>query len=69
MHGGLYAAFDIYNEEAEVGCFIKWAYPKWLPKSGFETTSDPSFVIMKKNHFLEKGGVDANFICLFVIRN
>ena len=61
LEGGLYAAFDIYNKEAEVGWFIKWAYHNWLPKSGFETTTDPSFVIMRKNHFLENNGVDATF--------
>ncbi len=61
LPGGLYAAFDIYSKEAEVGWFIKWAYHKWLPQSGFETTTEPSFVIMHKNHFLEKNEVDATF--------
>lgn len=61
LPGGLYAAFDIHSKEAEVGWFIKWAYHKWLPQSGFETTTQPSFVIMHKNHFLEKNEVDATF--------
>ncbi len=61
LTGGLYAAFDIYNGDREVGWFIKWAYHKWLPQSGFETTTDPSFVIMHKNHFLEENEIDATF--------
>jgi AraC family transcriptional regulator len=61
LPGGLYAAFDIYNGEREVGWFVKWAYHKWLPESGFETTTDPSFVIMHKNHFLEDNEIDATF--------
>jgi len=61
LPGGLYAAFDIYDEkQTEVGWFIKWAYHTWLPKSGFETTTAPSFVIMKKNHLLEDK-IDATF--------
>ncbi len=58
---GLYAAFDIYKGNREVGWFIKWAYHKWLPQSGFETTTEPSFVVMHKNHFLDDNEIDATF--------
>jgi len=61
LEGGLYAAFDIFSKEAEVGWFIKWVYHTWLPKSGFETTTDPSYVVMRKNHFLENNELDATF--------
>ena len=61
LKGGLYAVFDLYDGEGEVGWFIKWAYHKWLPNSGFETTTDPSFVIMRKNHFLDGNKIDASF--------
>lgn len=61
LEGGLYAVFDIYKGNREVGWFIKWAYHKWLPQSGFETTTKPSFVIMHKNHFLEDNEIDASF--------
>ena len=61
LEKGLYATFDIYNGDKEVGWFIKWAYHKWLPKSGFETTTAPSFVIMHKNHFLEENEINATF--------
>ena len=59
--GGLCAAFDINSKEGEMGWFVKWVYHEWLPKSGFETTTASSFVIMRKNHFLEDDGIDATF--------
>ena len=59
--GGLCAAFDIYGNEGEMGWFIKWAYHDWLPRSGFETTTASSFVIMRKNHFLDGNDIDATF--------
>ena len=61
LKGGIYASFDIHGNNKEVGWFIKWAYHTWLPKSGFETTTEPSFVIMHKNHFLEEDEIDATF--------
>lgn len=61
LPGGLYARFEINNEESELGWFIKWVYQEWLPSSGFETTTSPSYAIMNKNHILEEDGVDAVF--------
>lgn len=61
LEGGLYAAFKIYGGDREVAWFVKWAYHTWLPHSGFETTTEPSFVIMHKNHFLEENEIDATF--------
>jgi len=61
LKGSLYATFDISKGDREVGWFIKWAYHKWLPQSGFETTTEPSFVVMHKNHFLEENEIDATF--------
>lgn len=60
LEGGVYAAFDLYGGN-EAAWFIKWAYHKWLPNSGFETTTEPSFVIMHKNHFLEDNDIEATF--------
>ena len=61
LPGGLYATFDIKWQENEIGWFIKWVYQEWLPNSGFETTTEPSYAVMHKNHFLEENGVDATF--------
>lgn len=61
LKGGLYAAFDITGgNKDEVAWFVKWAYHTWLIQSGFETTTEPSFVIMHKNHFLEDE-IDSTF--------
>ncbi len=54
MKEGLFASFDIQGKKADVGLFIHWVYHEWLPSSGFETTTHPSFVIMNKNHILDK---------------
>lgn len=61
LPGGLYATFNLYGEENEIGWFIQWAYQEWLPNSGFETTTEPPYAILHKNHFLEENGVDATF--------
>ncbi len=61
LPGGLYATFNVKGEESELGWFIKWVYQEWLPNSGFETTTEPSYAIMNKNHFIDESGVDATF--------
>jgi AraC family transcriptional regulator len=50
----LYATFEIKGETGDILRFIQWAYQEWLPKSGFETTTNPPYVIFKKNHFLNE---------------
>lgn len=61
LEGGLYAAFNITGEDNEAGWFVKWAYHTWLPNSGFETTTEPSYMVMRKNHMLDENGIDATF--------
>ncbi|WP_419767890.1 AraC family transcriptional regulator [Arcobacter sp.] len=50
----LYASFEIKGKMGDILRFIQWAYQEWLPKSGFETTTNPPYVIFKKNHFLNE---------------
>ncbi|QKF80642.1 AraC family transcriptional regulator [Halarcobacter ebronensis] len=52
----LYATFETKGKLGDILKFIQWAYHVWLPNSGFETTTNPSYSIFKKNHFLEKDG-------------
>ena len=52
----LYATFEIKGKIGDVLRFVQWAYHEWLPKSGFETSTDPSYAIFRKNQFLEKDG-------------
>ena len=50
----LYATFEISGKIGDALRFIQWAYHDWLPKSGFETTTNPSYAIFRKNQFLEE---------------
>lgn len=50
--GGVYAKFDLCGVYGDVLKFIHWVYHEWLPSSGFETTTKPSYSVYKKNHFL-----------------
>jgi len=54
--GGLYARFYVEGKYGDVLRLIRWAYHVWLPDSGYETTTAPSFTLFRKNHFLEKDG-------------
>ncbi len=59
---GLYATFDISGKFGEVLPLMRWAYHEWLPKSGFETNTKPSFAIFHKNPiFDEKKEFEATF--------
>ncbi|WP_072679423.1 GyrI-like domain-containing protein [Arcobacter sp. LA11] len=50
----LYATFEINGKIGDALRFIQWAYHDWLPKSGFETTTNPSYAVFRKNQFLEE---------------
>lgn len=49
---GVYAKFDLIGKQGDILKFIHWVYHEWLPKSEFETTTKPSYVIYRKNNFL-----------------
>lgn len=51
---GTYAKFDLSGEYGDVLKFIRWVYHEWLPLSGFETTTKPSYAIYHQNHFLSR---------------
>jgi len=53
---GTYAKFDLTGEHGDVLKFIRWVYHEWLPVSGYETTTKPSYAIYHKNHFLSNDG-------------
>ena len=46
------ACFDFEGKNEDILYFIKWVYHTWLPTSGYETTTNPSYTIMEKNTFL-----------------
>lgn len=49
---GVYAKFDFSGEYGDVLKFMNWVYFEWLLSSGYETTTNPSYAIYHKNHFL-----------------
>ena len=58
MPKGVYARFDFSGEYGDIMEFMNWVYFDWLVNSGYETTTNPSFAVYEKNHFLED---DAKF--------
>jgi len=51
---GIYATVDVEGAYGDILKLIQWAYHEWLPQSGFETTTDPSYTVFSKNHFLQE---------------
>lgn len=53
---GVYARFDFSGKYGDVLKFMNWVYFEWLVDSGYETTTNPSYAIYHKNHFLSEDG-------------
>ncbi len=49
---GIYAKFSLKGKYGDVLKLIQWVYHGWLIESGYETTTNPSYTIYHKNHFL-----------------
>lgn len=56
ISGGTYAKFDLKGVYGDVLKLIQWVYHEWLPQSGYETTTRPSYAMHRKNHFLSEDG-------------
>jgi AraC family transcriptional regulator len=56
VHSFLCAEFEVEGELGDILKLIQWVYHHWLPNSGFETTTFPSYSIFEKNHFLNDDG-------------
>ncbi len=54
---GIYAKFSLSGKYGDVIKLIKWVYHSWLINSGYETTTNPSYTIYHKNHFLSEDGM------------
>jgi len=54
IRGGIYAKFDLEGVHGDLLKLITWIYQEWLPSSGYETTTRPSYAIHRKNHYLSK---------------
>lgn len=53
--GGIYAEFDLKGYDGDLLKFMHWVYHDWLPKSEYETTTKPPYVIYTKNKYLGDG--------------
>ncbi len=53
---GIYAKFNLSGKYGDVIKLIQWVYHSWLIRSGYETTTNPSYTIYNKNHFLSDDG-------------
>ena len=49
---GIYAKFSLSGKYGDVIKLIQWVYHTWLIESGYETTTNPSYTMYHKNHFL-----------------
>jgi len=52
----LCASFEVEGKFGDILKLVQWVYHNWLPNSGFETTTHPSFTVFEKNHFLSDDG-------------
>lgn len=52
----LCAVFSLKGEYGDVISLIRYAYHFWLPNSGYEASTYPSYSIYKSNHFLSQDG-------------
>jgi len=57
IHENLCATFEVEGKFGDILKLIQWVYHHWLPNSGFETSTFPSYSIFKKNHFLNDDGI------------
>lgn len=49
---GVYVKFDLKGYDGDLIKFIHWVYHEWLPRSEYETTTKPPYVIYTKNKYL-----------------
>ncbi len=53
----LCVTFKIEGKHQDILMLIQWVYHEWLPNSGYETITIPSYMIFEKNHFNNNDGV------------
>lgn len=53
----LCVTFKIEGKHQDILSLIQWVYHEWLPNSGYETITIPSYMIFEKNHFESDAGV------------
>ena len=67
--GGLYVKFEAKGKYGDILKLLEWIYHHWLPNSGYEATTLPSYSMFKKNHFLSSDNTfDLEFYLPVVLR-
>jgi len=67
--GGLYVKFKAKGKYGDILKLLEWIYHHWLPNSGYEATTLPSYSMFKKNHFLSSDNTfDLEFYLPVVLR-
>ena len=64
INAGLCATFKVEGKYGDILKLIQWVYHIWLPSSGYETSTIPSYTIFEKNHFLSDDGL---FKCTYYV--
>jgi AraC family transcriptional regulator len=54
LPGGLHASFEVQGKYGNILRLMQWVHHEWLPKSGYEATTMPSYTIFRKNHFIDE---------------
>lgn len=64
LYAGLCAKFSFEGKYEDILKLIQWVYHFWLPNSGYEATTIPSYIRFEKNDFFDDGG---EFVANFYI--
>lgn len=64
LYSGLCAKFAFEGKYEDILKLIQWVYHYWLPSSGYEATTIPSYIKFKKNDFFDDSG---EFVASFYI--
>jgi len=52
----LCVTFKIEGKQQDILMLIQWVYHEWLPNSGYETITIPSYMIFEQNDYVSKDG-------------
>jgi len=52
----LCVTFKIEGKQQDILMLIQWVYHEWLPNSGYETITIPSYMIFEENNFSSRDG-------------
>lgn len=57
LYAGLCAEFSFEGEYEDILKLIQWVYHYWLPLSGYEATTIPSYIKFEKNDFFDNSSL------------